>query len=275
MAVASTQSRPENDPTRRSDARRRFEEVMCRPFDLPATPATNTALLEFVFGEVWNRPGLSQRNRRWVALTCAGAADTVGPIEANVYAALASGDMTLEELQEFVLHFAVYCGWPKASFVEQVIWKQAFAIDEERGLPAPEMRTLEPWNPDQEPEERLRNGERCFADINLVSPPGRTSPYTTGGILNFVFGEVWQRPGLSVRDRRFITLACVGVDDALLPIQSHFYAALKSRDVSYDECRELVLQFAAYSGWPKASLLDQVTTETWARIESEEAEGNQ
>ena len=54
MAVASTQSRPENDPTRRSDARRRFEEVMCRPFDLPATPATNTALLEFVFGEVWN-----------------------------------------------------------------------------------------------------------------------------------------------------------------------------------------------------------------------------
>ena len=117
------------------------------------------------------------------------------------------------------------------------------------------MRTLEPWNPDQEPEERLRNGERCFADINLVSPPGRTSPYTTGGILNFVFGEVWQRPGLSVRDRRFITLACVGVDDALLPIQSHFYAALKSCDVSYDECRELVLQFAAYSGWPKASLL--------------------
>ena len=248
---------------------------MCRPFDGPDAPATEAALLEFVFGEVWSRPGLSQRNRRWIALTCASAADMVGPIEANVYAALASGDMTLEELQEFVLHFAVYCGWPKASFVEQVIWKQQFALNQERGLPAPEMRIVEPWNPGQDPETRLRNGERCFADINLVPPPGRTSPYTAAGILNFVFGEVWQRPGLSVRDRRFITLACVGVDDALLPIQSHFYSALKSRDVSLEEGRELVLHFAAYAGWPKASLLDQVVTETWARIQADEAQGDE
>jgi len=274
MAVTAAQSRPEKDSARRAEAKKQFEAVMCRPFDLPETPATEVALLEFVFAEVWSRPGLSQRNRRWIALSCASAADTVGPIETNVYAALASGDMTLEELQEFVLHFAVYCGWPKASLVEQIIWQQAFAISHERGLPAPEMRTLEPWNPGQDPEERLRNGERCFADINRVPPPGRTSPYTTAGILNFVFGEVWQRPGLSVRDRRFITLACVGVDDTVLPIQSHFYSALKSRDVSHDECRELVLQFAAYAGWPKASLLDRVIAETWAKIEAEESQPN-
>jgi hypothetical protein len=30
-----------------------------------------------------------------------GAADTVAPIEAHVYAALRSGDMTFEQMQEF------------------------------------------------------------------------------------------------------------------------------------------------------------------------------
>jgi 4-carboxymuconolactone decarboxylase len=273
MATSSADGRVDTE-AKRLGARALFEEVMCRPFDLAPTPATETGLLEFMFGELWARPGLSRRDRRWVTLTCACAADTVGPIEANVYAALASGDITFDELLEFVLHFAVYCGWPKASFAEQVVLQQQAALSAERGQVPPEPRKLEPWRPDQDHEDRLRSGERCFAEINHVPAPGRTSPYVAAGILNFVFGEVWQRPGLSVRDRRFITLTCVGVDDAVLPIRSHFYSALKSRDVSHEEIRELVLHFAAYAGWPKASLLDQVVTETVARIASEEGEGS-
>ena len=51
-------------------------------------------------------------------------------------------------------------------------------------------------------------------------------------------------------DRRFVTVACVGLDDSVGPIQSHVYSAMRSGDISFDEMRELVLQFAAYSGWP-------------------------
>jgi 4-carboxymuconolactone decarboxylase len=257
---------------RRATARSLYEDVMGRPFELPSTPAAEQGLLDFVFGQVWSRPGLSRRNRRWITLACAGAADTIGPIEANVYAALASGDIAFEEMQEFVLQFAVYCGWPKASFVDQVIWQQQAALNAERGDPPPETHPIELWNPEMDPEERMLNGAKCFADINHVPAPGRTSPYTTAGILNFVFGEVWQRPGLSVRDRRFITLACVGVDDAIIPIRSHFYSALKSRDVSLEEAQELVLHFAVHSGWPKASFLDQVVAESWTKILAEESD---
>jgi 4-carboxymuconolactone decarboxylase len=195
----------------------------------------------------------------------------VEPIESHVYAALRSADITFEEMQEFVLHFAVYCGWPKASFLEQIIWQQQARINDERGEAPPEQRRLEAWNAGMDPEVRLQNGERCFATINCVPPPGRVTPYTTAGILNFVFGEVWQRPGLSVRDRRFITLACVGLDDTAMPIRSHVYSALKSGDVSYEEMREFVLHFAACSGWPKASFLDQVAAESWAAIQQEAA----
>jgi 4-carboxymuconolactone decarboxylase len=270
VATLSEEHSAERDG-RRASARSLYEEVMCRPFDLPSTPASEPGLLDFVFGEVWSRPGLSRRNRRWVSITCACAADTVAPIEAHIYAALASGDIAFAELQEFVLQFAVYCGWPKASFADQVVWQQQAALNAERGEAPPQMPTIELWNPGMDPEERLRNGAACFADINHVPAPGRTSPYTTAGILHFVFGEVWQRPGLSVRDRRFITLACVGVDDAVTPIRAHVYAALKSRDVSFEEARELVLHFAAHAGWPKASFLDQVVAESWSKILAEES----
>jgi len=93
----------------------------------------------------------------------------------------------------------------------------------------------------------------------------------TAGILNFVFGEVWQRPGLTVRDRRFITLACVGHNDTVGPIHSHVHSALKSGGVTYDEMREVVLQLAVYSGWPQASFLEQVAAESWSAVQAVEA----
>ena len=85
-------------------------------------PAIETPLDEptrdFLFSEVWSRPGLSVRDRRFVTLACVSAADAVPVIDAHVYAALKSGDITIGQMLEFALHFAVYCGWPKASQVE-------------------------------------------------------------------------------------------------------------------------------------------------------------
>lgn len=263
-------TRPRDPQAWRRRGEQTFLEVMTRPYDRGSSPYNEAGLLDFVFADIWNRPGLSRRDRRWVTLACVGAADTVGPIEAHVYAAMNSGDMSLEEMQEFVLHFAVYCGWPKGSFLDQVVWSQHVRICEERGEPSPTPRPQVVWRPGEDPEQRLQNGAESFATINCVPAPGRTSPYTTAGILNFVFGEVWQRDGLSRRDRRFITVACVGVDDAVTPIRSHVYSALKSGDVTYDEMRELVLHFAAYAGWPKGSFLDQVAAESWATISAGE-----
>lgn len=62
---------------------------------------------------------------------------------------------------------------------------------------------------------------------------------------------MWLRPGLGMKERRLITVACVAFQDAPYPILSHVYAALKSREVSFDEMDELALHFAAHYGWPK------------------------
>src|SRR5438128_712380 len=100
-----------------------FREVMTTdppPVSTPFAQATR----DWLFGQVWSRPGLSRRDRRWITLTCVAAADAPQPIEDHVHAAMKSGDITLDEMLEFVLQFAVYCGWPKASHVEGVIRRE-------------------------------------------------------------------------------------------------------------------------------------------------------
>ena len=99
--------------------------------------------------------------------------------------------------------------------------------------------------------------------------PGACGRFTVPprGILNFVFGHLWQRPGLSRRDRRLITVPCVGVSDALGPIYSHVTSALGSGDITYDEMHELILHFSAYSGVAKAEVL-QDTARRWHDAQS-------
>jgi len=245
-------------------AEQTYREVMTVEPPTVATPFEG-ATLDFLFGRVWSRPGLGRRDRRWVTLTCVAAADAPEPMEAHVYAAMNSGDMELGEMLEFVLQFAVYCGWPKASRLEGVIRQQWTRIEEERGReptpwPVLDNATLGPsdW------EERLERGAKEFRDVNLVPAPPPDTPYTQAGILNFVFGHVWQRPGISRKDRRFITVASVALDDAPIPLRSHVTSALHSGDITKEEMDEVVVQFAAYYGFAKAEALSATVDAAWA-----------
>ena len=68
-----------------------------------------------------------------------------------------------------------------------------------------------------------------------------------------MFGGLWSRPGLSIRDRRLINLtllAVLGRDD-ITPF--HVRAALESGDVDAAQLEELGVQLAFYTGWPVAT----------------------
>jgi 4-carboxymuconolactone decarboxylase len=240
-----------------------YREVMTIDPSSATTPLEQ-ASREFVFG-VWRRPGLSRRDRRWVTLPCVAAADAPAPMEAHVYAALNSGDIELEEMLEFVLHFAVYCGWPKASNIEGHIRRQWARIQQERGLAAA------PWPPldngtlgENNWEKRLERGAKEFVAVNLVPAPKPDSPYTQAGILSYVFGHLWQRPGLDRRDRRIITVSCVAIDDAPIPLQSHVTSALHSGDITKQEMDELALHFSVYYGFAKGEALCATAEAAWA-----------
>ncbi|WP_216894334.1 carboxymuconolactone decarboxylase family protein [Nocardia alni] len=270
----STQETADSPAARDADQRRQrgreaFRDVMTVDPPEDSSPATDV-LLEGVFAEVWTRPALRRRDRRFVTLACVADADVEQEIVEHVYAALNSGDVTITEMREAVLHFAVYAGWPKASRFDGIVDKQWERIHRERGIPVPAREPLLPLTTASDPEARLAGGEQSFRDINcLAFSPNRDNPFQGAGILNFVFGEMWLRPGLGMKERRLITLACVAFQDAPTPILSHVYAALASREVSFTEMDELIRHIAVYCGWPKASHLNHAVTEVKPRVLAE------
>ncbi len=115
--------------------RAKYQEVMVHEAPPPNSPFTSNGVVDSVFGELWGRPGLTRRDRRWITLACVAAAATVDErIQTHVYAALASKDTTPEEFQEFVLHLAYYAGWPRASSMEMAYYRTMARLDTERAV---------------------------------------------------------------------------------------------------------------------------------------------
>ena len=113
-------------------------------------------------------------------------------------------------------------------------------------------------------DRRLARGAQEFTDVNLLPAPQPDSPYMHAGILNYVFGHVWQRPGLTRRDRRLITVSSVAIDDVPMPLRSRVTSALHSGDITKEEMDELVLHFAIYYGFAKAEALPATAEAAWA-----------
>ena len=68
---------------------------------------------------------------------------------------------------------------------------------------------------------------------------------------NVLFGDVWERPGLSKRDRSLITCATLVALNRTEQQTGHFQRALNN-GVKKEELLELITHLAFYSGWPTA-----------------------
>lgn len=66
-----------------------------------------------------------------------------------------------------------------------------------------------------------------------------------------LFGDVWERPGLSKRDRSLITVAVLTALYRPEQLRGHVQRAL-ANGVTRDEIGELITHVAFYSGWPTA-----------------------
>ena len=66
-----------------------------------------------------------------------------------------------------------------------------------------------------------------------------------------LFGDVWERPGLSKRDRSLITCAALVALNRTEQLKGHLQRALDN-GVTKDEISELITHLAFYGGWPVA-----------------------
>jgi 4-carboxymuconolactone decarboxylase len=66
-----------------------------------------------------------------------------------------------------------------------------------------------------------------------------------------LFGDVWERPQLSKRDRSLITCAALVATGKTEQVAFHFPNAVKN-GVTPEELAEMITHLAFYVGWPSA-----------------------
>lgn len=68
---------------------------------------------DVLFADVWERPGLSPRDRSLVTVAALAALYRTEQLDAHLLRALGNG-LTKDELVEAITHLAFYAGWPTA-----------------------------------------------------------------------------------------------------------------------------------------------------------------
>ncbi len=184
-----------------------------------------------VYGEIWERPVLSKRDRSLITVAVLQAL-VRDELRLHIPRGLDNG-LTPEEISEIILHVTFYAGWPTGVQASLM----AAEVFQERGLslgPLPE----------------------------APSSPAETGGYTSGAYAavprlgelrdSVLYGDVWERPLLSKRDRSLITVAVTQALYATDQVRTHIGRALDENGVTPQELSEAILHVTFYAGWPAA-----------------------
>lgn len=104
-------------------------------------------------------------------------------------------------------------------------------------------------DPGESPQDAARGRamqERVYADIPPDDPWLKMSQ-------EHLFGQIWTRPGLTMKERRLISLSIASAVGSRLGFAAHLRGALESGDLSEHEIWEWLIHFTQYAGYPKAA----------------------
>jgi 4-carboxymuconolactone decarboxylase len=75
---------------------------------------------DVLFGDVWERPELSPRDRSLITVATLTALYRTGELSFHVRRALENG-VSREEIVELITHIAFYAGWPNAMTAARIV----------------------------------------------------------------------------------------------------------------------------------------------------------
>jgi 4-carboxymuconolactone decarboxylase len=193
---------------------------------------------DVLFGEVWERAELSPRDRSLVTVATLVSTGKAAQTGSHIRRALDNG-VKPEEIGELITHLAFYSGWPNAmSAVTET--KKVF---EERGI-----GSVSSSDAARIQLEAAAEAARTSTVDTNVAPTASALAQLTNRVL---FGDLWQRPDLSARDRSLVTMvALVAIGQ---PEQLPFHAnRAMDNGLTREEASEVVTHVAFYAGWPRA-----------------------
>ena len=116
---------------------------------------------------------------------------------------------------------------------------------------------------DELPEERRRGLEKMeeVYGFDMTDGEGEFFRYTA----DHLFGDIWQRPGLSDRDRRLLLIGLLAGQGAADVLGIQVPAAHANGELDDDALREIVVFLSHYAGWPQGARLNSIVEETIAK----------
>jgi 4-carboxymuconolactone decarboxylase len=88
------------------------------------------------------------------------------------------------------------------------------------------------------------HGDRSLATVESLGDLGRL-------IVEVAYGEVYSRPGLSLRERQIASVAALVATGRSSQLPVHLRSSLKA-GLTADELREVIIQTATIAGFPPA-----------------------
>ncbi|MFB6806812.1 carboxymuconolactone decarboxylase family protein [Streptomyces sp. NPDC056387] len=210
-------------------------------------PDLGRYVVEFAYGDVYARPGLDLRERELstvAALTAQG--DTAPQLNFHIDAALHVG-VRPEEVVEALIHLVPFMGFPRALNAVGV----ARTVFADRGV------TFEPPVANDS-RDRYQRGTEKLVEIDghhgleVIESLGDIAPDLGRYIVEFTFGDVYQRPWLTPRRRQLVTVAALtAFGDTAPQLRVHIGAALNV-GLSPAQVVETLIHVVPYVGFPRA-----------------------
>jgi 4-carboxymuconolactone decarboxylase len=204
------------------------------------SPALERYLQTTQFGDLWNRPDLSPRDRCIVTLA-ALIARSQSIVLPSYLALVLDHGIRAGEISGIITNLAFYAGWVNAMAAvlaaNEVFAQRGIGADQ---LPAatPQMLPL-----DQAAEEQRPT--RVQQEVGPVSP-GLVQ--YTGELL---FRDLWLRPDLALRDRILVTVSALIAAGQVAQIPFHLNRALDN-GLTRAQVSELLTHLASCAAWPNA-----------------------
>lgn len=118
---------------------------------------------------------------------------------------------------------------------------------------------------DDLPEQRRRGLEKMeqVYGFEMTDGQGDFFAYTA----DHLFAEIWNRPGLSDRDRRLLLIGLLVGSNQHDVLTIQIPAALAAGELDAEALREIVILACHYAGWPHGGRLNSLVEETIAKAE--------
>jgi 4-carboxymuconolactone decarboxylase len=106
-------------------------------------------------------------------------------------------------------------------------------------------------------DETRRKGLETMEEVygfDMSDGPGDFFGYTA----DHLFADIWNRPGLSMRDRRLLLIGMLAGRGATDVLSIQIPAAYQNGELDDEAMREMVVFLAHYAGWPAAAAMNNL-----------------